>query len=84
MKEKILEILIDNLSTQKNICFDDIPPLCAKEITAMVMEFIKWLNFDLHDFYRILSQGVYADVNTDKRYDIDYIFSYWLTNIYKK
>jgi hypothetical protein len=79
MKEKILEIVqqrgVVSLINNESI---------AEEITAMVMEFIQWLNFELHDFYRILNQGVYADVNTDKRYDIDYIFNYWLTNIYKK
>ena len=72
MKEKILEILQNKESYQKN----------AKEITAMVMEFVEWLlkrslTYSGGKFYVDRDGGVFE-------LEMGEMFNYWLTNIYKK
>ena len=89
MKEKILEI-IDSKCETGGYVYD----VAAEEITAMVFEFVGWIGTNERFLFQIdrdidgnvLSWGFgdferYNDLNI---YDTEYIFNYWLTNIYKK
>ena len=57
----------------------------AKEISSHVFEFIEWLNFGSHDFYRTSECGYdgYGDDKTGLILTPTEIYEYWLTKIKK-
>lgn len=70
MKEKILEII-----EKHDIKLNPID-VAAEDITAMVFEFVKWVK-----------DGCPSDIFFDHvfiSYDLNSLFNYWLTNLYKK
>jgi hypothetical protein len=79
MKEKILEI-IDSKCETGGYVYD----VAAEEITAMVFEFVEWMNNDCPFWYEMESRGWCIDLDAEAYYDIKGLFNYWLTNIYKK
>jgi len=84
MEEQILEIL------KKRMIYPDLQDrlkitltLMSEDITSHVIEFIEWLNFGVHDFYRTSEVGrnVYANLKEKTVYEIDSIYQYWLNNV---
>ena len=81
MEEKILEIIKTN-----QIFLAGHSELCAKEITAHVMEFIEWI-FDncylLYPFADSPSKYIVHDEIGDKTYTLEELYQYWLNNVKK-
>ena len=77
MEEKILEII----KTQ----WPFHPEKRAKEITAHIFEFIHWKDFGQNPFIDWFDEEgeFYTDEVSEKRFTIEDLYEYWLTNIKK-
>ena len=78
MEEKILEII--NQYAEKSFSENT---ACASVITAHVMDFIEWKDsFTSYDAENVLYL-VEIETHIIELMDIEGVYQYWLTNIYK-
>ena len=91
MKEKILEILTNNINVPRYKNAPHYPtaidglPQSAEEITAMVMEFVEWAKDNMEIIFNpSFGQYFWASINPVIEYSTEELFNYWLINIYKK
>jgi hypothetical protein len=81
MEEQILKII--NRSLLTNIKLNDGLRGSAKEITAMMMEFIEWIAFGTHQMLPNYEEKDFYNNEDNTLYTIDELFQYWIENVKK-
>jgi len=87
MKEKILEIIDDEINAHNQIMPSVITRKdIVKRITSMVMEFIEWKDNKIEynekeNIYRVIERITFGLSIED--YTLKELFQYWFDNIYK-
>jgi hypothetical protein len=81
MEEQILKLMIPEFAHLNMVQASK----TAEKITAMVMEFITWLDFGDHPFYlnAVKNETGYYKEGFRKIYTIDDLFQYWIENVKK-